>query len=1143
MKRNIFYIIIFFFLSATTIRSQSTDQNYILTRTWQDENATRSVDVIQYFDGLGYLVETVQKGITPTGADLVSLTKYDGMGREKRKYLPLPYANNNGAYVSASYINSFITSGCPKPYYNNDTKPYSEIQYEPSPLNRISNKYGPGQDWSNHPVNNSYDTNDGNIAYFYVNNGGNLQRGTNFTAGSLYKTVITDEDGKSVTEFKDKIGQTVLIRNGSDINTYYVYNDLGQLCYVLPPLAADNLTSQIVYYDDNDILRKYAYLYKYDERGNCIMKRLPGCDWIYMVYDKARRLILSQDGNQRNQAQQKWTLTKYDNLGRILYTTEITLSDSLNGLVSYFKNYVVTETFTVGSQPYPMGDTGYSRGWYHLTPYKLLTVNYYDNYNFLATLPTTEIRNKLAYDSSKVEEYGKKYSSAQGLLTGTRTYLLDGSGSYTVTAIYYDDRGRIVQSRSTNHLGGYDITYNQYDFTDKVIKTLKEHNIAGQATPLRELYTYTYDNAQRPLVTTYSLNGGTAVILINNTGGYDEVGRLITKKRHNNTDTESFAYNIRNWLTRITSGTFQEQLYYNTLPTGASTSPCYNGNIAYSVTGNTNSMPMRSYAYSYDNLNRLTVASGYYFPGFQSSSSGNNEIFYHDKMGNITFLLRTGNTTMDFLSLSYNGNQLKYVNDYGGNQNSYYVKEYQNKSNTQDEFSYDANGNMIKDLDRDILTIRYNLLNLPDTIQFKNGNQIINQYDAAGRKLSTRYYTILIPEYVPLINTLTPGKTIKLAYNMDIIDETGTFYVDNVEYKFNGCDPGFYMLDRVHNSEGYVENLSASSGPTYNYYRRDHLGNNREVWRANTNTTVQRTQYYPSGLPWATSSSDNPGLQPYKYNGKEFVEMHGYDTYDYGARGMYPAIMRFTTLDPLAEKYYSISPYAYCGDNPIMRIDPDGMDWYRNDETGATFWQKGNANFVDKDDVKYRNIGETYSTYSDGIKTNYGNNGSLDVIGTSEVDPSLNLKGGEFIPKQFTTDDGQKVNVSFSSSSNNAINSDAVSGLIKSINEANNGGANITSINVSSTTNHPSNAARSAHTVANGARAIDISKINNVPVSKTDTYSPALQQAIGRVSGWLENYGPSIIQKMNNGTAISAPWAREIKGGHYDHIHYSVPRR
>ena len=93
---------------------------------------------------------------------------------------------------------------------------------------------------------------------------------------------------------------------------------------------------------------------------------------------------------------------------------------------------------------------------------------------------------------------------------------------------------------------------------------------------------------------------------------------------------------------------------------------------------------------------------------------------------------------------------------------------------------------------------------------------------------------------------------------------------------------------------------------------------------------------------------------------------------------------------------------------------------------------------------------------------------------------------------------------------------------------------------MSSTTNHPSNATRSAHTVANGARAIDISRINNVSVSKTDTYSPALQRSIGRVPGWLENYGPSIIQKMNKGAAISAPWAREIKGGHYDHIHYSV---
>ena len=81
-------------------------------------------------------------------------------------------------------------------------------------------------------------------------------------------------------------------------------------------------------------------------------------------------------------------------------------------------------------------------------------------------------------------------------------------------------------------------------------------------------------------------------------------------------------------------------------------------------------------------------------------------------------------------------------------------------------------------------------------------------------------------------------------------------------------------------------------------------------------------------------------LRNKKYNGKEFMEMHGYNTYDCGARGMYPALMRFTTPDPLAEKYYSVSPYAYCGDNPIRYIDPTGMDWVENNQTKDITWNK-----------------------------------------------------------------------------------------------------------------------------------------------------------------------------------------------------------
>ena len=228
---------------------------------------------------------------------------------------------------------------------------------------------------------------------------------------------------------------------------------------------------------------------------------------------------------------------------------------------------------------------------------------------------------------------------------------------------------------------------------------------------------------------------------------------------------------------------------------------------------------------------------------------------------------------------------------------------------------------MIKDLDRDIYTIKYNVLNLPDVIQFKNGNQIKNLYDADGHKLQSNYYTRITTLPVPIVeNQVATDVTSTNDYLL-----TGTDYVNNFEYSFSN-DGGDYQhdLDKIYNDEGYVQN---PANPQYFYFRHDHLGDNREVWLANTNTTVQRTQYYPSGLPWAYDRTlDHPDLQHRKYNGKEFIEMHGYDTYDYGSRGYYPAASNFTTMDPLAEKYFSISPYAYCDRNPIIYIDPNGQE-------------------------------------------------------------------------------------------------------------------------------------------------------------------------------------------------------------------------
>ena len=185
---------------------------------------------------------------------------------------------------------------------------------------------------------------------------------------------------------------------------------------------------------------------------------------------------------------------------------------------------------------------------------------------------------------------------------------------------------------------------------------------------------------------------------------------------------------------------------------------------------------------------------------------------------------------------------------------------------------------------------------------------------------------------------LITGQVINQTYTINTINQNGTAYIDNKEYNTLKGNPALTTLQRVYNAEGYAQNITATT-PNYYYYRQDHLGNNREVWLANTKKTVQSTQYYPCGLPWASIASDSVGLQERKYNGKEFVEMHGYDTYDYGARGYYAAIGRFQTVDPLAEKYYSISPYAYCAGNPVRYVDIQGK--YLVDSKGYVMYNNG----------------------------------------------------------------------------------------------------------------------------------------------------------------------------------------------------------
>ena len=139
-----------------------------------------------------------------------------------------------------------------------------------------------------------------------------------------------------------------------------------------------------------------------------------------------------------------------------------------------------------------------------------------------------------------------------------------------------------------------------------------------------------------------------------------------------------------------------------------------------------------------------------------------------------------------------------------------------------------------------------------------------------------------------------------------------TDYCGNMIYENN-------VLKQILIDGGYI--TFSGTAPYYHYYLKDHLGNNRVVVSP-AGTAEQINHYYPFGGLFGESTGNT--VQRFRYNGKEFDRTHGIDWYDYGARHMTPDAGRFTTIDPMAEKYYNISPYAYCANNPINNIDLKG---------------------------------------------------------------------------------------------------------------------------------------------------------------------------------------------------------------------------
>ena len=664
-----------------------------------------------------------------------------------------------------------------------------------------------------------------NCINYSVSSAGALTSNGGCASGQLSVVKTTDEDLNASYTFTDKMGHVVLTRQmkGSETHdTYYVYDDKGNLCFVLQPM-----------YQSSANLDQYAFQYKYDGRNRCIWKKLPGAGYMEMVYDNADRLVFSQDGNQRALTSGNWTYYKYDGLNRLTEQGTCT-------------NKVTTSGTNV------------------------LVQHFYDSYAF---------RSQAGFNNSNFPDDAS--GNGKGALTASVATVL-GSSNKIYTAYYYDIKGRVAKTVQSNLLGGYDVTATIYTFTDKPATVTYTHTASGKPTRT-EMYTYSYNHADRLLKVEHTL-GGTKITLADY--AYDNLGRLQSKSLHGSaTNKLTYAYNVRGWLTGISGSKFTQNLYYNT---GTGTAK-YNGSISSMTWKAGNESTIRGYKFTYDGLSRLMNATYGETAGINTNTNRFSEnVTAYDKNGNIKTLQRYGQTAasgyglIDNLTFTLGGNLLNRVDDaaaasaYGGG------FEFKDGVKQANEYTYDSNGNLTKDLNKGISTITYNVLNLPNMVTFSDGSTIAYTYGADGTKLKTVHKT---------------GST-----------TTTTDYCGNVVYE-NGVQK-LLLTD-----EGYV---TLSDGK-YHYYLKDHQGNNRVV--INQSGTVEETNhYYPFGGVFASTGN----TQPYKYNGKELDAKKGLNWYDYGARHYDAALGRFTTNDRFAEKYHSMSPYQYGANNPVKHIDVNG---------------------------------------------------------------------------------------------------------------------------------------------------------------------------------------------------------------------------
>lgn len=938
---------------------------------------------ITYLDAYMRPLQVSNAQISPNRKDLVQFYFYDEKGRASRLYLP--FAGEHYTFYSTrpdvSQTSFYNQSGAK---LARDSKPYADVSYENSPFERVLEKGKVGSYFNPSsgplPASDKFTerTNEPNeVLKWTVDNNLNASASSFYPVGTMNVEEVVADAGDKVTTttvYKDLEGKTILKRykallKGSTVptitNTYNVYDNLGRLVYEIPAkaftvLASPPYTNYAFGYSAN-VAMQLMYSYKYDEWNRVKEQRPPGRGAVYTLYDNWHRPILTQDPVQRGLNQ--WSFVKYDKLGRAimtgLYTDASTYDQLKAALEAETVQYEIRQAGT--SHGYSEGNS-FPRTATGKTV-DILTVAYFDDYNFdynnnnVVAGSNYASNDVVMYQNSA--ELGTSVPQASyyvaGKATGSKTKVLGSNpAKWLWNVSFFDDYGRVIQTRSNSHTAAYPTNPNLQtlltnfvtvwlDFTGKTLRSV-EKQVNGLESPMATYLIkkrFDYDHAGR-LLREYQQNNADVEVLVK-VLTYNELGQVVEKNLHRPANKTTFlqsvdyTYNIQGQLTHLNNADlnnglaqnnnddlndlFGQRLYYHDLDNGLASAlgianPARNGkttgvewktnNTAYAASDKAK----MAYGYTYDALDQLATAQLGRYSTAWTKSKEFKEANAFDLNGNPTQLVRYGKTAtgkMDSLAFTYNteSNLLTHVKENATGVGGFV----QDPTYGGNAFVYDANGNLIEDRNKGI-TIGYNHLNLVSSISWKNKTTGMTLgvleyvYDAAG--------TMLQKINTPKTGTSTWGTPTVVDY----ID--GFYYQNNALLFFT-------------QSEGRV--LKLANGLRYDYELKDHQGYTRVNFTDANNDgvaeVIQENHFYPSGLRWETCWN-NDVMDMFSLQGKEWIT-DGYGSqslawYDFGARMYDPTVMRWWAQDPAYQGY---NPYAYCGNNPILYADPDGrLAWF-----------------------------------------------------------------------------------------------------------------------------------------------------------------------------------------------------------------------